>query len=83
MNSTILNRIELEANYIIKNNKTIRETAKKFKVSKSTIHKDLREKLKKFDYEKYVIIDNILKYHKEIRHIRGGQATKLRYLNSK
>lgn len=83
MNSTILNRIELEADYMIISNKTIREVAKNFNVSKSTIHKDLRERLKKINYEKYKIIDNILKYHKGVRHIRGGEATKLRYLNIK
>lgn len=83
MNSTIFNRIILESEYMINSQKTIREIAKKFNVSKSTVHKDLHERLKYIDYEKFKKIDNILKYHKEIRHIRGGESTKLRYLNIK
>ena len=68
---------------MINSEKTIREIAKKFKVSKSTVHKDLHERLKDVDYEKYKKIDSILKYHKEVRHIRGGESTKLRYFNIK
>ena len=83
MNSTIFNRIMMEYNYMIDSEKTIRQIAKKFNVSKSTVHKDLHERLKDIDYEKFKKIDEILNYHKEIRHIRGGESTKLRYLNIK
>lgn len=83
MNSTIFNRIMMEYNYMINSEKTIRQIAKKFNVSKSTVHKDLHERLKDIDYDKFKKIDEILKYHKEIRHIRGGESTKLRYLNIK
>ena len=74
-------RVLKEANYIIKTGYTIREVAKKFKVSKSTVHKDLSERLKKINKEKYKEVENILKYHLNIRHIRGGQSTKKKYLN--
>lgn len=83
MNSTIFNRIIDEANYILESEKTVREIAKKFKVSKSTVHKDLHERLKYIDEIKFKEVDRILKYHIDIRHIRGGESTKLRYLNIK
>ena len=74
-------RVLKEANYIIKTGYTIREVAKEFKVSKSTVHKDLSERLKKINKEKYKEVENILKYHLNIRHIRGGESTKKKYLN--
>lgn len=83
MNSTIFNRIINEANYMLESEKTIREIAKKFNVSKSTVHKDLHERLKEIDETKFKKVDKILKYHIDIRHIRGGESTKLRYLNIK
>ena len=73
-------RVITEANYIIKTEETIRQIATKFKVSKSTVHKDLHERLKKIDKELYKKVDKILKYHIDIRHIRGGQSTKKKYL---
>lgn len=74
-------RVLKEANYIIKTGYTIREVAKEFKVSKSTVHKDLSERLKRINKEKYKEVENILKYHLNIRHIRGGESTKKKYLN--
>lgn len=79
MDSLIKKRVIKESNYIIKNNKTIRETAKKFNVSKSTVHNDIHKILKKIDYEKFIIVNNIMKNHIETRHIKGGEATKLKY----
>ena len=76
----ISKRVLEEANYILKTKDTIRETAKKFKVSKSTVHKDLQERLYKIDKYLSEQIKEILKYHIEIRHIRGGQSTKKKYL---
>ncbi len=73
-------RVLEEAKYIIKTQQTVRELAKIFKVSKSTVHKDLHERLididKKLSYE----VNKILKYHIDIRHIRGGESTKNKYL---
>lgn len=76
-------RIRNEASYIIKTKQTVRQLAQKFKVSKSTIHKDLHERLKNIDYDLYVEVDKILKYHAKIRHLRGGESTKQKYLNKK
>ena len=81
MNSNIIKRVIEEANYIIKTEKTIREIASIFKVSKSTVHKDLHERLLEIDEKKYIKVDNILKYHTDIRHIRGGESTKRKYLS--
>ena len=59
---------------------TIREVAKIYNVSKSTVHKDLHERLYYINQERYKEIQEIFKYHIDIRHIRGGESTKKRYL---
>lgn len=74
-------RVIKEADFIIKTGYTIREVAREFNVSKSTVHKDLHERLRKIDNKKYLKVDKILKYHLNIRHIRGGESTKKKYLN--
>lgn len=76
----IQNRIFMEADYILKTKETIRDLAKKFGVSKSTVHKDLSERLKKINYQKYLEVKDVLEYHIQIRHIRGGESTKNKYL---
>lgn len=81
MNSMITKRVMDEAEYIIKTQKTVREIAKIFNVSKSTVHKDLHDRLFYIDYNTFLKVDEILKYHIEIRHIRGGESTKKKYLN--
>ena len=81
MNSMITKRVMDEAEYIIKTQKTVREIAKIFNVSKSTVHKDLHDRLFYIDYNTFLRVDEILKYHIEIRHIRGGESTKKKYLN--
>ena len=79
MNNIIRARVIDEANYMIKTKKTIREIAKTFIVSKSTVHKDLHERLLEIDCNLYKEINDILKYHIDIRHIRGGESTKKKY----
>lgn len=79
MNISIMNRVIEEANYIIHTKETVRQLAQKFNVSKSTIHKDLHERLKKYDKNLYDSVDKILKFHTFIRHIRGGESTKKKY----
>ena len=81
MNSTIVKRVIDEANYIIQTGKTVRELASIFNVSKSTVHKDLHERLLEIDKDKYIEVDNILKYHIDIRHLRGGESTRRKYLS--
>ena len=81
MTTDIFSRVLEEADYIINTGKTIRDIANIFKVSKSTVHKDLHERLLEIDKNKYEEVDKILKYHIEIRHLRGGESTKLKYIN--
>ncbi len=73
-------RIKEEANYILETGHTIREIAKKFNVSKSTVHKDLSERLLKIDKAKFLKVKEILNYHMSIKHIRGGESTRKKYL---
>ena len=74
-------RIINEALYMIETDKTVREIATIFKVSKSTVHKDLHERLMKIEKKLYLDVSKILKHHTDIRHIRGGESTKKKYLN--
>ena len=77
----INDRVLKEADYIIETGHTIRELASIFHVSKSTVHKDLHERLFYIDKIKYKKVEDILNYHANIRHIRGGESTKRKYLH--
>ena len=83
MNKDIINRVLEESNYIIETKDTIRDIAKVFNVSKSTVHKDLKERLLEIDIDLYNEVSSILQYHLDIRHIRGGNATKKKFLSKK
>ena len=83
MRTSIANRVLSEAYYMITTQKTIRQIAKVFNVSKSTVHKDLHERLLEIDKNLYMEVDKILKHHIEVRHLRGGEATKKKYLKLK
>ena len=65
--------------YILENNATVRATAKKFGISKSTVHKDVSERLPKIQPQLYPEVKKILETNKQERHIRGGLATKKKY----
>lgn len=65
--------------YIIENKATVRSAAKKFGISKSTVHKDVSERLKKENPALYAQVKSILEINKKERHIRGGLATKRKY----
>lgn len=80
MNKNIIKRVLSESEYIINTNSTIREIAKIYNVSKSTVHKDLHDRLLDIDSSLYQEVLKILKYHSLIKHIRGGQSTKRKYL---
>ena len=67
------------AHYIIDSKDTVRGTAKKFGISKSTVHKDVSERLKKINPSLAKEVRAILDENKAERHIRGGMATKLKY----
>lgn len=79
MNSLIIERVINEANYMINTNDTIREISKVFNVSKSTVHKDLHERLLYINRNLYYKVYDIIQYHLDVRHIRGGQSTKKKY----
>lgn len=68
-------------NYILNNKATVRHAAKKFGVSKSTVHKDVSERLMFVDPELAKEVRKILDVNKAERHIRGGLATKEKYLH--
>ena len=67
--------------YMIENRTTVRAAAKQFGVSKSTVHKDLTERLEKIDPALYQQVRQLLDRNKAERHIRGGMATKEKYLH--
>ena len=67
------------AQYIIDSKDTVRGTAKKFGISKSTVHKDVSERLKKINPRLAKEVRIILDENKAERHMRGGMATKLKY----
>lgn len=71
------------AKHIIETGATVRETAKRFGISKSTVHKDVTERLSKINYPLYEQVKEVLEKNKQERHIRGGQATKMKYAMGK
>lgn len=79
MNFEVEQRSILFAKYIIENNTTVRDTAKHFGISKSTVHKDVTERLFKFNLYLYEQAREVLNKNKAERHIRGGMATKRKY----
>ena len=76
MNHLVEMRVVKVANYIAKNKSTVRNAAKNFGISKSTVHKDVSERLRKINQNLYIEVKKVMNKNKEIRHIRGGQATK-------
>jgi len=79
MNENVSMRVIEVSKYFIKSKDTVRDLAKVFGVSKSTIHKDLTDRIYEINLDMYRQCKEILDYHKSIRHIRGGNATKLKY----
>lgn len=81
--SSIEERAISLAHYIIDTGDTVRGAAKKFGVSKSTVHKDVSERLVHINYALALQVRRILDENKAERHIRGGMATKLKYSKEK
>ena len=69
------------ANYIIENNATVRQTARQFGISKSTVHKDVTDRLSQINPTLASEARKVLDVNKSERHIRGGLATKEKYLH--
>lgn len=80
MRENLSERVIEEARYMIETGKTVREIAAVFNISKSTVHKDLQERLSKLNPSLHVEVARILDEHTEVRHIRGGESTKIKYL---
>lgn len=83
MNYFIEKRVFELAEYILSTHDTVRGAAAKFAVSKSTVHKDVTVRLEELDAQKAKKIKEILDIHTLERHLRGGEATKQKYLRKK
>ena len=83
MKSHIEQRAIIIGNYILEKKTTVRQTAKVFGVSKSTVHKDVTERLEEVYPLLAKEVKQILEKNKSERHIRGGMATKLKYQQQK
>lgn len=75
-------RCVILATYMIENKSTVRAVAKKYGISKSTVHKDITQNLKNTNKILYTQVKEILEINKNERHLRGGEATKQKFLNS-
>ncbi len=80
MKGIVEERAAMLGEYIIENKATVRKTAKKFGISKSTVHKDVSQRLKTLNPAMYREVRQVLDMNKRERHIRGGMATKNKYL---
>ncbi|MCG8515277.1 MAG: sporulation transcriptional regulator SpoIIID [Halanaerobiales bacterium] len=83
MKDYIRERVIEVAHYIYETKATVRQTAKIYGVSKSTIHKDVTERLLRIEAELAERVKQILEFNKAERHIRGGEATRKKYQNLK
>ena len=79
MKGNMEERAERLAQYIIENRATVRAAAQKFGISKSTVHKDISERLPQFNRALYLQVKEVLEINKAQRHIRGGIATRKKY----
>jgi len=73
-------RCVMLANYLIENDATVRAAAQRFGISKSTVHKDVTQVLPRVNKALYQNVKQVLDKNKRERHLRGGQATKNKYL---
>lgn len=79
MNMEIRKRCKQEASYMIETGATVRQTASKFGVSKSTVHKDVADRIWEIDLRLALSVADVLDFNLAERHIRGGKATKARW----
>jgi putative DeoR family transcriptional regulator (stage III sporulation protein D) len=75
-------RVIAAAKYVLDTKSTVRETAKVFGVSKSTIHKDITDRLPRINPSLAEEVKRVLAYNKAERHIRGGKATREKYIKA-
>lgn len=79
MNDRIYQRVLEIARYIVSTKATVRAAAEEFGVSKSTVHKDVTERLEAINAGLYAEVQKVLQHNKEVRHLRGGDATRRKY----
>ena len=79
-NISVYERAVSIGNYVVETKATVRGAAKKFKVSKSTVHKDITDRLKIEDPVLQKEVAKVLTLNKQERHLRGGEATRRKYL---
>ena len=72
-------RAKALAEYVIETGGTVRAAAQRFGISKSTVHKDLTERLEEWDRVLYLQVKAVLEKNKAERHLRGGEATRIKY----
>ena len=77
--STAKERCVILGAYLVENKATVRSVAKHFGISKSTVHKDITQALKKINQTLYLQAKEILDINKQERHLRGGEATRKKY----
>lgn len=80
MHDYIHQRVVEVSNYILKTRATVRQVARNFGVSKSTVHKDVTERLPQINRHLARQVKKILEKNKSERHLRGGEATRRKYL---
>ncbi|NLD27109.1 MAG: stage III sporulation protein D [Acholeplasmataceae bacterium] len=82
MDYQIRQRVLRTTDIFLSDRSTVREVAKKVDCSKSTVHKDLTERLPELNQELFYEVKQLLEYNKSIRHLRGGEATKRRFMEA-
>ncbi len=82
MNSVSKARAVIFGEHIAETGATVRATAAKFNISKSTVHKDVSERLRNINPKLYLEVKEVLELNKRERHIRGGMATRKKYKGS-
>lgn len=81
--STAKERCIVLGTYMVENNLTVRAVAQKFGISKSTVHKDVTQTLKRTNIKLYEEVKKVLEKNKQERHLRGGEATRQKYIVQK
>lgn len=82
-NASICERCVMLGQYLVDHRTTVRAAAMEFQISKSTVHKDVTHTLKKIDLKLYKQVKEILEINKQERHLRGGEATRKKYIAEK
>ena len=80
MKQEVQRRVAAAARHILKTGATVRACARRFGVSKTTVHKDMRERLPRLNAALADAVGRVLAFNKDDRHIRGGDATRRKYL---